>query len=372
MNRRRTAMMKAALSALYYSGADGLLAPLTSGVGVIFTLHQVLPAASGDFQPNRILTVTPGFLEHVIQFVTGRGFEVLSLNEVEQRLSEGDFDRPFACFTFDDGYRDNREYAYPIFRRYGLPFAIYVPTDFVVGRGDLWWLKLEQVIARLQTVEIKMDGAWARFECRTTAQKELAFDRIYWWLRGIPEAEARAVVADLCRLHEIDVVSLCSDLIMNWDEVRDLANDPLVTIGAHTRRHFALAKLGRAEAHQEIQESVQRLEQELGRPCRHFSFPYGDECSAGPREFELVRELGLATAVTTQKGLIHARHADKLASLPRLSLNGEFQPWRSGRPVGHRDRCPQGAGRERGGGRPHSGRGRTRAGSGQRACEEPQ
>ncbi len=325
MSRHTTGLMKAALSALHYTGTDGMLSPLTSGVGVIFTLHHVRPEKPGDFEPNRILSITPEFLDSVIRFVVERGFEVLSLGEVEQRLSEGDFDRPFACFTFDDGYRDNKQYAYPIFHRYGLPFAIYVPTDFPDGRGDLWWLKLEKVVSALTTVEVKMHGAWTSFECRTRAQKETAFDQIYWWLRSIPETEARDVVNDLCRLHEIDVETLCSDLVMNWHEIRDLASDPLVTIGAHTRRHFALAKLSASEARLEIEDSVRRLEAELGRPCRHFSFPYGDAGSAGPREFEMVCELGLKTAVTTRKGLIHARHSKTLNALPRLSLNGDFQ-----------------------------------------------
>lgn len=325
MSRRTNGILKAALSALHYTGVDGALGRLSRGVGVIFTLHHVVPEQPGEFAPNKILKVTPDFLEDVIRMVTDRGFDVLSLDEVEMRLAEGDVDRPFACFTFDDGYRDNKQYAYPIFHRYGLPFAIYVPSDFPDGKGDLWWLKLEKAIASLDTVEVKMYGAYRRFECRTARQKEEAFDGIYWWLRSIPESDARAVVDDLCQLHGINVASLCSDLVMTWDEIRDLAKDPLVTIGAHTRRHFAVSKLSASEARLEIEEGVRRIEAELGRPCRHFSFPYGDAGSAGPRDFAIARELGLKTAVTTQKGLIQAKHGQTLTALPRVSLNGDFQ-----------------------------------------------
>jgi peptidoglycan/xylan/chitin deacetylase (PgdA/CDA1 family) len=112
---------------------------------------------------------------------------------------------------------------------------------------------------------------------------------------------------------------------MGWDELREFAEDPLVTIGAHTRRHLALAKLSLSEARLEMEEGVRRLENELGRRVRHFSFPYGDETSAGSREFELARELGFDTAVTTRKGLVHERHANLTTSLPRVSLNGNFQ-----------------------------------------------
>ena len=63
----------------------------------------------------------------------------------------------------------------------------------------------------------------------------------------------------------------------------------------------------------------------MGRPCRHFSYPYGCAKSAGPREFRIAEELGIETAVTTQKGLLYPEHAHELTALPRLSLNGDFQ-----------------------------------------------
>ena len=325
MNRRTNGLIKAALTAMHYTGADGALSPLTRGVGVVFMLHHVRPDQGHDFAPNRILSVTPEFLDSVIRQVVERGFEVLSLDEVHFRLAEGDFDRPFAAFTFDDGYRDNQQFAYPIFRRYGLPFAIYVPSDFADGRGDLWWLKLEAVIRALNTVEVKMHGAWRRFECRRLDQKEQAFDLIYWWLRSIREDEARGIVADLVRLHGLELDGLCHDLVMGWDDVRGLASDPLVTIGAHTRGHYAVGKLSAAEARLELETGLQRVEAELARPCRHLSFPYGDAASAGERDFEIARELGFRTAVTTRKGLVHAEHSQRLMALPRLSLNGDFQ-----------------------------------------------
>ena len=328
MSRRTTGLLKGALSTLHFTGADRLLAPLTGGVGVIFMLHSVRPSRADGFGPNRILEITPEFLEETIRLVISRGFDVLSLDELHNRLREGDFDRPFACFTFDDGYRDNRDYAYPIFRRFGLPFAIYVPSDFADGKGDLWWIKLEMVIAAADTLDVRIDGQAQRMDTRTADQKDEAFARIYWWLRSIPEMEARRFVSDLCAVHGVATDTLCRDLVMSWDEVRDLARDPLVTIGAHTRRHLALAKLSLGEARLKMEESVRRLERELSRPIHHFSFPYGDETSAGEREFALARELGLHTAVTTRKGLIHERHALATTGLPRLSLNGDFQSTR--------------------------------------------
>ncbi len=61
--------MKAALSALHFTGVDGALGRLTRGAGVIFMLHHVRPEQPQEFEPNRILKVTPDFLEAVIRIV---------------------------------------------------------------------------------------------------------------------------------------------------------------------------------------------------------------------------------------------------------------------------------------------------------------
>jgi peptidoglycan/xylan/chitin deacetylase (PgdA/CDA1 family) len=325
MSRRSTTLLKTALAAVHYSGAGSLLAPYTRGAGVIFMLHHVDPAPPQAFEPNRILKVTPDFLDAVVREVIEAGFDVIPLDDVRARLEHPEGERPFACFTLDDGYRDNRDHAYPIFRRYDAPFTIYVPSDFADGRGDLWWLTFEKVVRAAPQITLAMRGETCHFRLATPDEKYAAFHEIYWWLRGLPEAQARAMVSELAQAYSIDPAAVHSGLVMNWDELRELAKDPLVTIGAHTQGHYALAKLSEADARNEMAESIARIERELGRPCRHFSYPYGCAKSAGPREFRIAEELGIETAVTTQKGLLYPEHAHELTALPRLSLNGDFQ-----------------------------------------------
>ncbi len=325
MSGSLTKIFKTALSALHYTGASQAIAPYTSGRGVIFMLHNVHPDPPREFEPNRILTITPDFLETVVRQVIGEGFDVLSLDEVGVRLKDRDNKRPFACFTFDDGYRDNRDFAYPIMKRFKVPFTVYVPSEFPAGNANLWWLTLEDVIRSTSEVSVQMQGDMITYATSTVAEKDRAFNEIYWWMRTIPEDRARAVVDDLAASIRLDPSERARELLLNWDELREIAKDPLVTIGAHTRNHYALAKLPRDKAYLEMSESITTLEKKLGRPVRHFSYPYGCQRSAGKREFEMANELGMETAVTTQKGLIYGDHIDAMMALPRLSLNGDFQ-----------------------------------------------
>jgi peptidoglycan/xylan/chitin deacetylase (PgdA/CDA1 family) len=325
MRSRELPVRQVGLAALHYSGIARAFAPLTGGLGAILMLHRVVTGPPAAFEPNRILRIRPEFLEFVIRYVRTAGYDVVSLDEARARL-RGDSDpRRFVCFTFDDGYRDNLEVAYPIFRREGLPLAIYVPSDYADGRGDLWWLALELAIARLDRLEAEWDGLARGLPARTDVEKNATFDALYWRLRAAPEADARAYVRRLCAAAGVDTAALGRELMMTWDDIRRLDSDELVTIGAHTRAHFALAKLTTAEARREIVEGADRIQQEIGVRPRHFSYPYGDEASAGPREFQLVDELGFATGVTTRKGLLKLSHGSRLTALPRLSLNGDFQ-----------------------------------------------
>lgn len=325
MNRRTKRLRKVALSALHYSGADSVIAPLTRGLGAILTLQHVQPSRPGVYEPDRDSKVTPKFIVQAIQEARAAGFEIVSLDEAHFRLVEGEFRRPFVCFAFDDGYRDVIEHAYPIFQEYDLPFAIYVASDYPGGHGELWWRGLERVVIKVAALDVRIDGALRHLRCGSPGEKELAYNTLYVWLRSIDESDARAFVRDLCANFDVDLAGLGSDLLLTWQEIRELAADARVTIGAHTRRHYALSKLTMAEAHAEIEESLRRIERETRIACRHFSYPYGDAASAGPREFDLARELGIKTAVTTRRGLIHPHHSCALTALPSIPLSGEFQ-----------------------------------------------
>jgi len=319
-------VIRSGLEALYFSGAHVALRGMLGGIGAILTLHHVRPPRRDEFQPNRLLEIAPAFLEDVIVRLRRSGFDLISLDDMHWRLTKRRQGRRFACFTFDDGYRDNLVHAYPILKRHRVPFAIYVPTSFPDRLGDLWWLTLEAVIAANTRVRLEMEGEDRYFVCGTPAEKHAAFAALYWWLRGLEsEGDLRRIIRDLALRYGVDPAVHCADLCMSWAELAELAADPLVTIGAHTVNHLMLKKSSEGVVRQEMQMSVRVIEAALGIRPEHFSYPVGDPTSAGPREFAIARSLGFKTAVTTRPGVLFPEHRDHLTALPRISLNGEFQ-----------------------------------------------
>ena len=231
----------------------------------------------------------------------------------------------FVCFTFDDGYVDNYQYALPIFKKYNIPFTVYVTTGLIERTAILWWLHLEEVIQNSRKLEINLKGKVKEYRLDTLRNKNKAFDEIYWKLRDMPHRDRYKVIQLLMDQNESDSVALCNRVGMTWPMVCELADSGLVTIGAHTQNHYALSELSEQHVIKEVEESCEKLMEHLGTKPHHFAYPYGDSNSAAQREFQIIKKLGFDTATTTRKGVLFPEHLDHKSALPRVSLNGNYQ-----------------------------------------------
>lgn len=327
MSKAKLIARKAVLSALYLTGAHRLLRGSAAGQGAVLMFHRVRPDQSGDFAPNAHLEVTPQFLELAVNRARELGYDVVDLDEARRRLVEGDR-RRFVVLTFDDGYRDNFTVGYPVLKRLAAPFTVYVATGLVDRAAPLWWMIVEQVVQQQESVALSTDGEIAYVPSRGTGEKREAFARIHRWLVSIDEDRQREAVKDLAWRYGVDAQAMADAEMMSWEEVKALAADPLVTIGAHTVGHYALAKLPLPRARAEVRDGARVLEAVTGQKPRHFAYPYGYPGAAGPREFALLAELGFATAVTTRPGVLTGKSASNWTAWPRISMNGLYQSQR--------------------------------------------
>jgi peptidoglycan/xylan/chitin deacetylase (PgdA/CDA1 family) len=326
MKQLRNTVIRAGLGALYFSGAHYLLRPIFAGVGAVFMLHHVRPPRADEFQPNRHLEVTPEFLRAMLTHLRAHGVEIVTMDEVHRRLVERNFSRRFACLTLDDGYRDNRDFAAPVLRDFDAPFTVYVASDFAQGTGRLWWIALERVIASASVIEAEIGGVAVRLDASTPAAKQAAFDRLHDWLRALPgDHDIQREVSALCTRHGVDELAISGELCLSWDELKRFADEPLLTVGAHSITHCNLAKQTEAIASDEMATSRARIESVVQRPVLHFAYPYGDKVAANAREFALAHAAGFKTAVTTRPGMIFPENAGHMTALPRVSLNGNYQ-----------------------------------------------
>lgn len=102
-------------------------------IGEVWQLHRVTEEHSKQ-ERLRAYEITPARLEALIKEYQSIGFEFVSITEVAERM-KGKDGKKFIAVTLDDGYADNYEVAYPIFKKYNVPFCIYICRGMITGES---------------------------------------------------------------------------------------------------------------------------------------------------------------------------------------------------------------------------------------------
>lgn len=245
-----------------------------------------------------------------------RNFTVLPLREAAQRLMDGTLPAAAAAITFDDGYVDNLEVAWPILQRHGLPGTFFIATAFLDG-GRMWNDEIIEAVRLAPSVPLdlkafglgqyQVDGVESRIACYSAILGQLKYF----------EHDRRAQVAQEIG-RQSGVPEHCN-LMMTSSELRTLRAAG-ADIGAHTHTHPILECMDDLRAFKEIEEGKLELEAILGDSVQLFAYPNGvpgRDCSE--RHGEMVRHLGFEAAVTTEP-----RCSNRSANPYHLS---RFTPW---------------------------------------------
>lgn len=290
------------------------------GIGTVLMLHRVQQERSDDFSPNKDMAVTPAFLEGFVRDAQQRGYTFVSLDCLSEQLVAGS-GKKLLALTFDDGYRDNFTEAYPLLKRLGVPFTVYVTTSFPDSEAVLWWYAVERLLQAHDQIALA-DGSL--LPCRTSQEKLDAFVSLRQSIMALPSDGLGDSVNAMFAQASFDWRQMCAAEALSWDDLRELAGDPLVTIGAHTVSHPVLSALSPEQACAEMRDGRERIEARIGAPVAHFCYPFGSRNEVGIREFELARKLGFKTATTTRWGNVFRKHRAHLHGLPRVPLTNAF------------------------------------------------
>lgn len=296
-----------------------------SGIGGILMLHRVSTQSRSPLGVNDHLSVTLYFLEKTIIALKRDGYEFIAMDDVPKAIGT-ERGKRFIAVTFDDGYLDNYQNAYPILRKHNIPYTVYIAPGLINGDVHLWWEIIEQVVAERSDIVLPSRHGLEHFNCNTRAEKLATLRALQNNIvHKMPEERQATFIRDLAQLAGIDCVIHNKVELMNWNQVREIAKDPLCTIGAHTYSHFHLKKLTGDMVRKEIEQCQLALDLETGIRPKHLAYPYGYAAAIGSREVAIAGAAGYKTGVTTRHGMLFSKHAYSPMALPRISLNGRYQ-----------------------------------------------
>ena len=283
-------------------------------VCLIWRYHSVADIKKGDILytiPS--IAVSPMEFEKQIKYLSRR-YSIISLDELVDAVKCGCIPKNSIVITFDDGYRDNYRYAYPILKRYGATATIYLTANCIGNNKMVWMHKVLYMLQKTQEKGIEVKGELYQLGNRDNVLK--ACKIIGGIIKGIKNIRERdEFLDDLTNRLQVDVEGV-DNLMLKWEDVLAMKKDGF-SFGAHTLTHPNLPSLSREEMKEEIEGSRKVIEERLGESVVLFSYPNG---GANSHYNEIVKqvvcECGYVNATTSDSGVVDEK-SDKYAFFRR-------------------------------------------------------
>jgi peptidoglycan/xylan/chitin deacetylase (PgdA/CDA1 family) len=230
-------------------------------------------------------------------------YQLVDLSQLLKWMQNGNPIPPNAVvLTFDDGYRDNYDLAFPVLQQYRAPMTLFLTTGFLDRRDVLWNDKV--CFALKYTKHRQLIIPWDQkqhYNLETESQRLASMHEILWVLRHISHEDRLRYIEELLTALEIRDFGFLWESMLTWDHVRQM-HARGISFGAHTVTHPILSRVSLDQARQEIRQSKQAVETELQTPVELFAFPVGTRVDFSRDLKTVVQEEGFLGAVTTVFG----------------------------------------------------------------------
>jgi peptidoglycan/xylan/chitin deacetylase (PgdA/CDA1 family) len=303
MTTIRSTMARPLASILRRTGLLRSLERLRRTPGLlVLNYHRVGEPAGNHFDDATFSATAEAFRTQIAYL--RRFFLTPPVHEVLESIARGTIRDPTALVTFDDGYRDNYEVAYPLLRSLDVPASFFVVTALIDQPRLPWWDRVAYSVKR--TAVDRLPLAYPErleFDLRSTPRA-----RVIWRiLRACKDArpfDEPRFLDELVRGTDVgvDAERLGRRLFMSWDEVREMARTGM-TIGSHTATHAVLASLSEAAQRRELDASRQLIGDVVGSRPDLLAYPVGGREAFTAITKRLARESGYRAAFSSWGGL---------------------------------------------------------------------
>ena len=247
-------------------------------------------------------------------------FKIVSLKEMENNL-EAAADQPLCALTFDDGYKNNFDQAFPILQTEAVTATFFLTGNFIEKRQPLWTDRLEFAINHCEQLNLTLNFAGQQqvFSLRRPHEKISANIVINRYLK---HCSGKTRLFQLREIEEKNNLVFSFETAPNysplsWTEIKIMSRAGMI-FGNHTLNHPILSQLSSAEQEKEIYQSQKLIAGRLGT-VSHFAYPNGQSGDWDVETLRILRSLGWRYAWTTNPRRIRPAKEIPLL-LPRLTI----------------------------------------------------
>lgn len=287
----------------YYGGVFHFIRFINNIIGkrlTIVTYHRVTDSKIEAINTSLpYLFVNKATFEKQLLFLK-KHYRVITFNSLIRYVQDNNIPWNSLIITFDDGYEDIYQSAYPMLRKLNLRATVFLIVN-MVGNDNFkpfWWDRAYYYFNELVKVSNK----------RTNPDKKISSlvedftnnpSKFFSTLNGWDTNDIDSLLSMIKSKYEIsEDLILQANRMINWQQVEDLGDN--VEIGSHTCNHVNLLNLEKDYLSYEIDESRRIIENKTKKKVKVFSYPYGNFDSAVE---DMVKDSGYTFAVTTERGI---------------------------------------------------------------------
>lgn len=263
--------------------------------------HRILPVSDPRYSSEEPgMVVEPETFRLHIKLLKEK-FTIMPLSEWIDRKQAGKTLPINACaLTFDDGWADNYQYAFPIIQQEQVPITLFAVSDMLGSNTHFWPNQVAELLTALPLEDLQQ-LEWLQAHLEPATAGKLSRDHIsgvIQRLKQYPDDLIQQWLEDTWKTTAHEKAS--EQPLVNWQQLKEMAHSGLVDVGSHTCNHYRLREdLNHPLMEKEITRSQQRLQQELDQPVDLFCYPNGDVCAAA----EALVKKHYKAAVTTRHGI---------------------------------------------------------------------
>lgn len=247
-------------------------------------------------------------------------FDVVPLEEAIAQMGhpEGD-QKPKVVITFDDGYAGYKEILLSVMKSMDIPVTLFLSTQSIQDQTLYWYDRVISALQGDEAIHLNLNplslGSYRFNQCRG-AENWREIERLLRDLKILnPKIKENAVEYILKNLNGSQKRDSHRITPLSMEALRELAECPLITIGAHSHGHNILTHLTKEDVRKDVETSKLLLEKWIDRPVRYFSYPNG---SYDDHVVHALKETGFECSVTTV-----ARpwgKGDSFFAIPRIGI----------------------------------------------------
>ena len=242
-------------------------------------------------------------------------FRVVSMSKAFEMLCQGEISEPTAVITFDDGYQNNFEVAYPILQKRNLPASIYLATNLINTNASLKLGELTEAFVKTRESSLEWRDSIYNLTAKTDRIESL--QTIKAMLKREHIDTVFQEVGNICSLllgeSSVNVTKDSPYRMLDTQSIREMADSGLIEFGAHTLNHAILSNLDRSEQQKEINDSVEAVSALSQRSCDFFAYPNGTPQDYNQDTLDVVQASEVKAALTTIEGTCNPKtHTSEL------------------------------------------------------------